>query len=77
MSKKSAASAIPGKEVSLEKILHGEQYLEILGDMKPSGRLTTKLEVAEVLDKGTGALIVTNSNPYYEITIFFIKTYSF
>ncbi|KAK9687304.1 SCP-2 sterol transfer family [Popillia japonica] len=66
MSKKSAASAIPGKEVSLEKILHGEQYLEILGDMKPSGRLTTKLEVAEVLDKGTGALIVTNIDSYDE-----------
>ncbi|KAI4468548.1 dehydrogenases short chain [Holotrichia oblita] len=66
MSKNSAATAIPGKEVSLEKILHGEQYLEILGDMKPSGRLTTKVEVAEVLDKGSGALIVSNIDSYDE-----------
>ncbi|KRT82416.1 dehydrogenase [Oryctes borbonicus] len=66
MSRNSGITNIPGKEISLEKVLHGEQYLEILGSMKTSGRLTTKVEVVEVLDKGSGALIVTNVDSYDE-----------
>lgn len=54
-------ATIPGKEVSLANIVHGEHYLEILGDLKTSGRLTTRVEVADVLDKGSGAVIITNS----------------
>lgn len=52
---------VPGKTVSLEKILHGEQYIEILGDIPQDGKLYSKSKVVEVLDKGSGAVIVNNS----------------
>nr|XP_022912916.1 peroxisomal multifunctional enzyme type 2-like isoform X1 [Onthophagus taurus] len=59
-------SAVPGKEISLERILHGEQYLEIVGDLKSSGTLHSKLSISEVLDKGSGALIVYQVDTYDE-----------
>uniref|UniRef100_V5GL08 Peroxisomal multifunctional enzyme type 2 n=1 Tax=Anoplophora glabripennis TaxID=217634 RepID=V5GL08_ANOGL len=53
-------NAIPGKTVSLERILHGEQYLEIVGDLPQEGALVSKTKIVEVLDKGSGAVIVTD-----------------
>lgn len=56
-----ASNAIPGKEVALEQILHGEQYIEFVGDVPLEGKLISKASVAEVLDKGSGAAITYNS----------------
>lgn len=56
-----AANAIPGKEISLEQILHGEQYIEFVGNVPLEGKLISKASVAEVLDKGSGAAIAYNS----------------
>lgn len=56
-----AADIIPGKKITLERILHGEQYIEVLGDLPQDGVLYSKTKVAEVLDKGSGAVIVYNS----------------
>lgn len=53
-------NVVPGKQVSLEKILHGEQYIEIVGDVPQDGKLFSRSKVVEVLDKGSGAVIVNN-----------------
>lgn len=40
------------------KVLHGEQYLELHKPLLTEGRLTTKICVSDVLDKGKNAVIV-------------------
>ncbi|RZC40486.1 peroxisomal multifunctional enzyme type 2, partial [Asbolus verrucosus] len=59
-------SAIPGKTITLAQILHGEQYIEFLGNIPTEGRLISKVSVAEVLDKGSGAAIVQNIETFNE-----------
>ncbi|XP_063905915.1 peroxisomal multifunctional enzyme type 2 [Zophobas morio] len=51
-------SAIPGKTISLAQVLHGEQYIEFLGEVPTEGKLISKTNIVEVLDKGSGAAIV-------------------
>lgn len=63
-------NAIPGKTVSLERTLHGEQYIEIVGELPQEGVLISKPKIAEVLDKGSGAVVVTDS----KFSFFFIST---
>ncbi|KAL1513978.1 hypothetical protein ABEB36_003309 [Hypothenemus hampei] len=57
-------NVVPGKEINLSQILHGEQYIEILGELPSEGQLFQKIEVAEVLDKGSGACIAIDVNSY-------------
>lgn len=45
----------------LLKILHGEQYLEIVDTLPVEGSLFTKSKVVEVIDKKSGAVVVTQS----------------
>lgn len=52
--------AVPGRTVNLGQVLHGEQYIEILGDLPTEGTLVSKVSVAEVMDKGSGAAVVVN-----------------
>lgn len=56
----STQNAVPGKSISFERVLHGEQYIEIVGDLPQEGELVSKTKIVEVLDKGSGAVIVTN-----------------
>ncbi|XP_066262129.1 peroxisomal multifunctional enzyme type 2-like isoform X1 [Euwallacea similis] len=58
------SKAIPGKEVNLTQILHGEQYLEIVKEMPLEGQLFQKVEIAEVLDKTSGASVVVNVDSF-------------
>ncbi|XP_054731453.1 peroxisomal multifunctional enzyme type 2 [Anastrepha obliqua] len=58
------ANALPSGNAHLSNILHGEQYLEIFDDLPTSGTLTTVGKVFDVMDKGSGALVVTNSDTY-------------
>ena len=49
---------LEGFRINLAMVLHGEQYLEVRKHPVPtSGTLTTKSKVANVYDKGKGALI--------------------
>lgn len=68
MSGGSFDDVVPGKSVNLASILHGEQYVEFLGDLPVEGVLTNRSKVAEVLDKGSGAAVVHNGkiflNPF-------------
>ena len=43
------------------QILHGEQYLELYKPIPTKAKLTHEMKVVDVLDKGSGAAIVTDS----------------
>ncbi|XP_071444622.1 peroxisomal multifunctional enzyme type 2 [Hetaerina americana] len=55
------ANAIPGKELDFTKLLHGEQYLELYKKVTPTyGKVISKCSVADVLDKGSGAVVLVD-----------------
>ncbi|XP_031328032.1 peroxisomal multifunctional enzyme type 2-like [Photinus pyralis] len=62
----SQLNTIPGKSISLENMLHGEQYLEIYNSTPEAGTLLSNPKIVETLDKGSGAAIVTEINSYNE-----------
>lgn len=70
------SSALPGKQVELTNILHGEQYIEILDDLPTSGKLTSYGKVFDVMDKGSGAVVVTNCDSYNEEGNLLVKNQS-
>ena len=43
------------------QILHGEQYLELYKPLATSGKLISKGVISDVLDKGSGAVIIADS----------------
>jgi acyl dehydratase len=50
--------SVPGVDINLLMLLHGEQYLEVRKHPVPtSGKLTTYPKVTNIYDKGKGALI--------------------
>lgn len=60
------ANAVPGRSIGLDQILHGEQYLEIFRDPPQEGQLLTKGKIVEVLDKGSGAVIIFEADSFNE-----------
>lgn len=60
MSSSTMDNVVPGKTVSLENVLHGEQYLEVMDDFSAPKTFTNSMNTVEVLDKGSGAVIVTD-----------------
>ncbi|XP_034548786.1 peroxisomal multifunctional enzyme type 2 [Notolabrus celidotus] len=57
-------SSVPGLDIDFTQVLHGEQYLEMLKPLPTSGTLTSEATVADVLDKGSGAIILLDVNTY-------------
>ncbi|XP_015222853.1 peroxisomal multifunctional enzyme type 2 isoform X1 [Lepisosteus oculatus] len=57
-------SSIPGLNFDYTKLLHGEQYLELFTSLPTSGKLTSQATVVDVLDKGSGALIILDVHTY-------------
>ncbi|MBN3310730.1 DHB4 enzyme, partial [Amia calva] len=55
---------IPGLNLDLTRLLHGEQYLEMYKPIPTSGKLTSQATVADVLDKGSGAVILLDVHTY-------------
>ncbi|CAG9766389.1 unnamed protein product [Ceutorhynchus assimilis] len=53
-----------GKTIDLSQVLHGEQYLEVVGELPMDGQLFQKLELVEVLDKGSGAAMIINVDSF-------------
>uniref|UniRef100_A0A087XGW2 Peroxisomal multifunctional enzyme type 2 n=1 Tax=Poecilia formosa TaxID=48698 RepID=A0A087XGW2_POEFO len=57
-------SSVPGLSIDFTQVLHGEQYLELYKPLPTSGTLTSETTVADVLDKGSGAVILLDANTY-------------
>ncbi|XP_036884893.1 peroxisomal multifunctional enzyme type 2 [Sturnira hondurensis] len=55
---------IPGLSVNLAKVLHGEQYLELYKPLPRAGKLKCEAVVADILDKGSGLVILLDVHSY-------------
>ncbi|XP_017267793.1 peroxisomal multifunctional enzyme type 2 [Kryptolebias marmoratus] len=56
--------SIPGIDLDYTQVLHGEQYLELYKPLPTSGTLTTERSVVDVLDKGSGAVLIFEGKTY-------------
>jgi 3-hydroxyacyl-CoA dehydrogenase/3a,7a,12a-trihydroxy-5b-cholest-24-enoyl-CoA hydratase len=54
----------PGMNYGLDRVLHGEQDLELLRPLPPSAQLTHRARVADIFDKGKNAIVVTHVDTY-------------
>jgi (3R)-3-hydroxyacyl-CoA dehydrogenase / 3a,7a,12a-trihydroxy-5b-cholest-24-enoyl-CoA hydratase / enoyl-CoA hydratase 2 len=60
----SEGKSAKGLNYGLDRILHGEQYTEVLRPLPPSAELVHKARVSEIYDKGKNALVVTHLDSY-------------
>ncbi|KAM4809559.1 peroxisomal multifunctional enzyme type 2 [Rhinophrynus dorsalis] len=58
-------SSVPGLNIDFTRVLHGEQYLEIYKPIPTSGEMTSEATVADILDKGSGAVILLDVHTYH------------
>ncbi|MFT3838667.1 MAG: SDR family NAD(P)-dependent oxidoreductase [Myxococcaceae bacterium] len=56
--------AAPGLNYGLDRILHGEQYTEVLKPLPPSAQLKHKGKISEIWDKGKHAVVVTHIDTF-------------
>ncbi len=56
----------PGLNYGFDRVLHGEQYIELARPLPLKATLTTKGTVTDIWDKGKGALVVTAFDSYDE-----------
>lgn len=54
----------PGLNYGLDRILHGEQYTEVLRPLPPSAQLEHKARISEIWDKGKHAVVVTHIDTF-------------
>jgi 3-hydroxyacyl-CoA dehydrogenase/3a,7a,12a-trihydroxy-5b-cholest-24-enoyl-CoA hydratase len=52
----------PGVKFDLTRILHGEQYIEVFEPLPLDGEVVSTVRIADIIDKGSGALILTDIN---------------
>lgn len=71
MSSDLVQSAIKHTEFDLSKVVHGEQYLEVFGDLPTEGEISTTGSIIDVIDKRSGAVVVANCMSYQHFIIFF------
>ncbi|MFO0601035.1 MAG: SDR family NAD(P)-dependent oxidoreductase [Myxococcaceae bacterium] len=60
----SEGQAAPGLNYGLDRILHGEQYLEVTRPLPPSAKLKHKARIADIFDKGKHAVVVTHIDTF-------------
>ncbi|KOX75508.1 Peroxisomal multifunctional enzyme type 2 [Melipona quadrifasciata] len=56
--------ALPSGELNPMKILHGEQYLEIYKELPTEATIETRMQIVDVLDKGSGAVFVVENETF-------------
>ncbi|GBP64235.1 hypothetical protein EVAR_21553_1 [Eumeta japonica] len=62
-----SSSMPPGKHADFTNILHGEQYIEFVGDYPGTeGTFNVRCYVADILDKGSSAVAIVNSEIYLD-----------
>jgi len=54
----------PGLKYGLDRLLHGEQYLELTRPLPTSGTLSHRAKVKDIFDKGKNALVVNEVITY-------------
>jgi NAD(P)-dependent dehydrogenase (short-subunit alcohol dehydrogenase family)/putative sterol carrier protein/acyl dehydratase len=54
----------PGLNYGLDRLLHGEQYTEVLRPLPAKAKLTHRARIKEIWDKGKGAVINTEAKTY-------------
>jgi 3-hydroxyacyl-CoA dehydrogenase/3a,7a,12a-trihydroxy-5b-cholest-24-enoyl-CoA hydratase len=54
----------PGMNFGFERVLHGEQYTEVLRPLPPRASLTHKSRIKDIFDKTKGALVVNEVKTY-------------
>ena len=54
----------PGLSFGLDRLLHGEQYTEVIRPLPAEASLTHKSKVTDIFDKGKGATIVIETSSY-------------
>eukprot|EP00105_Crassostrea_gigas_P009550 XP_011424543.1 PREDICTED: peroxisomal multifunctional enzyme type 2 isoform X1 [Crassostrea gigas] len=57
---------MPGFQIDLTKVLHGEQYTELYKPLPPRATLTSRSRVVDILDKGSGAVLIVNVETFDE-----------
>ncbi|KAM8960781.1 peroxisomal multifunctional enzyme type 2 [Pelodytes ibericus] len=57
-------ASVPGLDIDFSRLLHGEQYLEVYKPIPTSGEMRSESTVADILDKGTGAVILLDVHTY-------------
>ncbi|MBE2251959.1 MAG: SDR family NAD(P)-dependent oxidoreductase, partial [Myxococcus sp.] len=60
----SEGKSAPGLNYGLDRILHGEQYTEVLRPLPPSAELVHKARISDIFDKGKNAIVVTHLDTY-------------
>jgi len=50
--------AVPGLNIDLSKVLHGEQFIKILKPLPASAKLTNTFKIQDILDKGKGMVLL-------------------
>ena len=61
-----AGKQAPGLHYGIDRVLHGEQYTEIMRPLPPSAKLTHRSRVKDIFDKGKGALVVYETESFDE-----------
>jgi 3-hydroxyacyl-CoA dehydrogenase/3a,7a,12a-trihydroxy-5b-cholest-24-enoyl-CoA hydratase len=56
--------AAPGLNYGLDRILHGEQYLELTRPLPPAAKLKHKARISDIHDKGKHAVVVTHFDTF-------------
>jgi 3-hydroxyacyl-CoA dehydrogenase/3a,7a,12a-trihydroxy-5b-cholest-24-enoyl-CoA hydratase len=56
----------PGLTFGLDRVLHGEQYTELVRPLSTRGKLTTRATVKNIYDKGKAAVVITDFVTYDE-----------
>ncbi len=54
----------PGMNYGFDRILHGEQYTEVMRPIPTDAKLTHKARISDIWDKGKNALVVTEVDTY-------------
>ena len=60
----SEGKTAPGLNYGLDRILHGEQYLEVTRPLPSAAKLKHKARIADIFDKGKHAVVVTHIDSY-------------
>lgn len=66
MAMASSGQQAPGLNYGFERILHGEQSVEIKKPLAPSAKLTHKTRIKSIFDKGKNAVVVSETRSFDE-----------